>query len=361
VDKKLHTPIQTGAMIKVLIVEDSLTAQVLLKRIFAMDGNIEVIGTAKDGLEALEFMRDHDPDVVTMDLHMPVMDGLEATRHIMQTKPVPILIVSSNWHTENKSEAFDYIEAGAVAALEKPQRLDDPTYEELCKELTQTIKIMAEVKVVRRYSSHTRGRGLKSGEVERHGARVVVIGASTGGPPVLKTILSGFSANFRLPILIVQHISKGFLPGLAEWLDAASPLTVTIGRQGQPVQPGHVYLAPDGFEMGISRPMRIYLSDPKEGYGPCPSVSYLFRSALVSFGSQSVGILLSGMGKDGAEELSLMRRKGAITIAQDEKTCVIYGMPGAAVKLQGATYVLPPERIAPTVERIVSSSLRPKS
>jgi two-component system, chemotaxis family, protein-glutamate methylesterase/glutaminase len=348
-------------MIKVLIVEDSLTAQTLLKRIFAQSENIEVIGTAKDGLEALEFMHHHDPDVITMDLHMPVMDGLEATRRIMETKPVPILIVSSNWHTENKSVFFDYLEAGAVAALEKPQRLADPNYEELCDELTQTVKIMAEIKVIKRFPSHAKGRSPKIDKPEHHGAKVVVIGASTGGPPVLKTILSGFSAEFRLPILIVQHISKGFLPGLADWLDASSHLTVTIGQQGQRVMPGHVYLAPDGFEMGISRPLRIFLSDPKDEIGPCPSVSYLFRSALMSLGAQSVGILLSGMGKDGAEELALMRKKGAITIAQDKDSSVIYGMPGAAVKLQAATYVLPPDKIAPTVERIVSAGLHPKS
>jgi two-component system, chemotaxis family, protein-glutamate methylesterase/glutaminase len=352
-------------MIKVLIVEDSLTAQILLKQIFSVDGNIQVIGTARDGLEALEFMQKNDPpDVVTMDLHMPIMDGLEATRRIMETKPVPILIVSNDWHSQNKSVAFDYLEAGAVAALEKPQRLGDPSYEELCKELLDTIKIMAEVKVIRRFPSNHRRRITRDDGVEHHGARLVVIGASTGGPPVLKTILSGFSEDFRVPILIVQHIAKGFLPGLAEWLDASTHLTVTIGQQGQQVLPGHAYLAPDGFEMGVSRPMRIYLSAPKPGYGPCPSVSYLFRSALITFGHQSIGILLSGMGKDGAEELSLMRRKGAITIAQDGKTCVVDGMPGTAVKMHGVTYVLPPERIAPTVERLVTAGLHhhhPKS
>jgi two-component system chemotaxis response regulator CheB len=210
---------------------------------------------------------------------------------------------------------------------------------------------MSEIKVVKRFASARRRAG--HGDAQHRAPKVVLIGASTGGPPVLKTILSGLPREFPLPILIVQHIAKGFLQGLADWLDASSPLTVTVGREGQNIQPGHVYLAPDGFDMGLSRPLRLYLSPPKNTVGPCPSVSYLFRSAVTSFGAQSVAVLLSGMGKDGAEELAVMKHKGAITIAQEEKTC--------AIKLDGATHILPPEKIAPMLERIIATKLHHRS
>ena len=344
-------------MIKVLIVDDSNTAQVLLKQILTADAGIEIMGTALNGLEALEFMKLHQPDIITMDLHMPVMDGLEATRKIMETKPVPIIIVSNSWHSANKADAFDYLEAGAVAALEKPQKPGDPNYDDLCQELVSTVKIMAEIKVIKRFPARGTKVADKLVDPEQQRLRVVVIGASTGGPPVLKTILSSLPLDFPLPILVVQHIAKGFLPGLADWLDASSALTVTIGRQGQELLPGHVYLAPDEYEMGVSRSLRIHLSTQKSDYGPCPSVAYLFRAAVLNFGQQAVGILLSGMGKDGAEELTMLKNKGAVTIVQNEESCVVFGMPGAAVKLQGATYILPPEKIAPAIERTVRLQL----
>jgi two-component system, chemotaxis family, protein-glutamate methylesterase/glutaminase len=349
-------------MIKVLIVEDSMTAQVLLKQVLTQDPHIEVIGTAKDGMQALEFLRHSQPDIVTMDLHMPVMDGLETTRRIMETNPVPIVIVSGSWNSSNKADAFDFLEAGALAALEKPQRVSAADYDDQCKELVQTVKLMSEIKVVKRFpASARRHREKQPHEEDEHpGIRLVVIGASTGGPPVLKTILSAISKDFPVPIVIVQHIAKGFLQGLADWLDASCDLSVKIGKNGQEVLPGHVYLAPDGYELGVSRPRRIHLSVHKGSHFACPSVSYLFRSAAINFGWQSVGILLSGMGRDGADELFLMKQKGAVTIAQDKDSCVVYGMPGAAVKLHGATHVLAPEKIAPTLERVVSASLHRK-
>jgi two-component system chemotaxis response regulator CheB len=342
-------------MIKVLIVEDSLTAQVLLKHILGSDADIQVVGTASNGLEALKFMQNNQPDLITMDLHMPIMDGLEATRTIMETKPVPILIVSNDWDSANKADAFDYLEAGALAALEKPQAAGDASFQDLCKELIQTVKIMSEIKVIKRFPARSKRKSERT--VDHQGLKLIVIGASTGGPPVLKTILSSLSDSFSVPIVIVQHIAKGFLPGLSDWLDASCALPVGIGEQGQQVRPGHVYLAPDECELGVSRQLRIHLSPQKPTIGPCPSVSFLFRSALVNFGPQAMGILLSGMGRDGAEELTLMKHKGSVTVAQNEETCVVFGMPGAAVKLDGATYILPPEKIGPMIERTVSSRL----
>jgi two-component system, chemotaxis family, protein-glutamate methylesterase/glutaminase len=346
--------------IKVLIVEDSATSQVLLTNILSSDPNIQVMGAVNGGRAALDFVGKHKPDLITMDLHMPGMDGLEVTRRIMEIRPVPIIIVSSSWHKDNKASMFDYMGAGAVAALEKPQRVGDKDFQQLCAHLIQTVKLMAEIKVVRRMPSKTFKRpgepdapvGDKTASI-----KLIAIGASTGGPPVLRTILSGFPKGFNVPIVIVQHIAQGFLPGLATWLNESCHLQVSIAEAGELLTGGRVYLAPDGMEMGITKRLRAYVTERKTP-GLCPSVSFLFESAAMNLGAEAIGVLLTGMGNDGAEELYMMRRKGAVTIAQSKETCVVFGMPGEAVKLGGATYILPPNKIADNVQSVVNFRLK---
>ncbi|MCL6560509.1 MAG: chemotaxis-specific protein-glutamate methyltransferase CheB [Firmicutes bacterium] len=346
-------------MIRVLIVEDSPVVQALLDHILSSDPEIHVIGTASNGAEALGLLKRMKPDIITMDIHMPEMNGYEAIRRIMETHPVPIVIVSAGYNQEDLEQTFRALEAGAVAVVEKPAGVEHPGFENVAKKLIETVKLMSEVKVVRRWSRLRRadtgasrpGLTLK----QRPGdIKCVAIGASTGGPPVLQTVLSRLSKDFSAPIFIVQHIAAGFLQGLVDWLRQATGLPVHIASQGESPLPGHVYFAPDGFQMGVDSGGRIALRKEQQGNGLCPSASYLFRSVAEVFGPYAVGVLLTGMGNDGAEGLKLMKEKGAVTIAQDKDSSVVHGMPGEAIKLGAATYVLTPERIAITLERLAS-------
>jgi two-component system chemotaxis response regulator CheB len=339
-------------MIKVLIVEDSRVVRDLLTYILSSDPDIQVIGTASNGEEAVKAVRDKRPDVVTMDINMPKMDGFEATRIIMETIPTPIVIVSASWDPKEVQKTFRAMEAGALATVGKPVGVAHPDYKDQAKELIQTVKLMSEVKVIRRQSHIKHGKGIPAGLAVNDlipsttDVKVVAIGASTGGPPVIETILSKLSKDSRAPLLIVQHIAPGFVQGFADWLANSCRFLVRIATQHEFPLPGHAYIAPDDVHMGVDVGGRIVLVKSKPENGWRPAVSYLFRSVAEVFGKNSVGVLLTGMGKDGAYELKRMKEKGAITIAQDKESCVVYGMPGEAIRLGAALHVLTPSSIA---------------
>jgi len=342
-------------MINVLIVDDSLVARDFLSAIVSADPAIRVVGTAVNGKEAVQAVKDLRPDLVMMDVVMPLMDGLEATRIIMETTPLPIVIVSASWNRAEVDKTFLAMEAGALAAVQKPVGAAHPQHARLAEELVRTVKLMSEVRVIRRQSRSRRQAEVRGGAeaavaaVVPPGAKapkLVAIGASTGGPGAINEILSGLPKGFSAPVLIVQHIAAGFVPGFAGWLAGSSGLPVKIAAQGEIPQPGHVYVAPDDLQMGVGGNRSIMLRKDEPENRLRPSVSYLFRSIAQVFGKNAVGVLLSGMGKDGARELKLLRDAGAVTIAQDEKSCVVYGMPGEAVALDAASYVLPPAKIA---------------
>lgn len=343
--------------IKVLIVDDSVGMRMMLEQIFGDDPAFEVAGLASDGIEAVEAVERLSPDVITMDIQMPRMDGLEATRRIMETRPTPIVILSGNLDPEEVTSSFCAIEAGALVALPKPRGVAHPEYEADVADLVRKVKLMAEIRVVRRWP---RMGKVASPPVRREvsklspvaGLKAVSIGASTGGPVVINTILSGLPSGFPLPVLIVQHMAAGFIRGFADWLNLSSRLPVHVASHGELLLPGHVYIAPEGFNLEVVEGGRIALTGTVIEHGQCPSVSALFRSVAAVYGGKAVGILLTGMGNDGARELKLMKDWGAVTIAQDRESSVIFGMPGEAVKLGAATYVLPPDRI---VEYLVSS------
>jgi two-component system chemotaxis response regulator CheB len=339
-------------MIRVLVVEDSSTVRELLLGILSSDPAIEVVGTAQTGEEAVEAVERLRPDVVTMDVHMPKMNGFDATRRIMETYPTPIVIVSAADATDT-AKALQAIESGALAILQKPSGLGHPEHEHHSADLLRTVKMMSEVKVVRRWPrlrpTETLPATPACTELQFQPAqtsmRLVAIGASTGGPPALQTILAGLPKDFPVPVLIVQHIAEGFTHYFVEWLAQSSKLPLHLPTHGQRVSPGHVYVAPDGLHMAITADGRIQLIAAEVENGLRPSVSYLFRSVAKAYGSGAVGVLLTGMGRDGACELKSMKEKGALTIVQDRDTSAVYGMPGEAVRLGGASYILSPEKI----------------
>jgi two-component system chemotaxis response regulator CheB len=283
-----------------------------------------------------------------MDVHMPRLNGFEATRRIMETQPVPTVICSANTDVKDAVAIFRALEVGAIALIEKPLGRGHGDFDALAAQLLQTVKLMAEVKVVRRSTRPARALPAAVAAASRPRARVklIGIGASTGGPPVLQTILAGLPKDFPAPVLIVQHIARGFLAGMARWLDQTTGMQVHIASAGTRPLPGHAYLAPDDFHMGIADGGTITLTQEEPESLQRPAVSFLFRTLAQACGRNALGVLLTGMGRDGAEGLKAMRDRGAITIAQDRESSVIHSMPAAAIALGGASHVLAADRIA---------------
>ncbi len=346
-------------MVRVVIVDDSASVRLFLRQLLTADPEIKVVGTAADGEEALEVVVRLTPDVVTMDIHMPRMNGLIATRRLMETHPLPIVIVSSVLDAEEVASTFHALEAGAVAAVPLPRGTGRPDAGEEARSFVQTVKLMAAVKVVRRWRlpavaapSPTFLRSRCLGPAVQ--VQVVAIGASTGGPPVVQKILEGVPPAFPAAILIVQHMATGFTAGFAKWLNQTSGLPVRLATHDEQLLPGHAYLAPDGCHMEVAAAgNRIVLVNTPPENGLRPSVSVLFRSVAHGYGGKAIGVLLTGMGSDGAEGLLLMKEKGAITIVQDRESSVIHGMPGEALKLDAATCTLPPEGIIAALKSLV--------
>ena len=336
-------------MIRVLVVDDSPSVRELLVYILGSDPEIEIVGCAADGDEALRLAQDKKPDVITMDLHMPRVDGLEATRRIMQLCPTPIVIVSGSMDPREADVSVRAIEAGALVLVRRPFGPGNAAHNETSNALIRTVKSMSEVKVVRRWP-HQRTQPGRAGASERAGRKpparqLVLIGASTGGPAVLAEILAQLPADYSLPVVIVQHMASGFVSGFAEWLSAASGFAVGIAEDGAALAAGRAYIAPDGFQIAVTRDLRIVLSRSAAEHGMCPSVSHLFRSVHKDLCSSTIAVLLTGMGRDGARELRMLRENGAITIVQDKASSVVYGMPGEAVRQEAAMLILRPEEI----------------
>ncbi len=352
------SPAATKSKIRVLIVEDSPLMQQMLRHIFSQDPTFEVIGTADDEKTALEAVVNLKPDVVTMDIQIKRSNGLEVTREIMQSTPVPIVVISTSCQAGDTHIAMEIVQAGALAAMPKPPALNHPEFAKTAASLRQIVKDMSAVKVVKRRLNKKEpvaeipqiSKPSSKSAANQYG--VLAIGASTGGPPAVMSLLKELNTKIPIPVLLVQHIYPGFAPGLVEWLIAETSWKVELLSKNAKAQPGRVYLCENGFQMGIKADGTITVVPQNGDTHHCPSVSHLFSTVAGSFGARSIGIILSGMGNDGAEELKLMREKGALTIAQDKKSAILYGMPGEAAKLNAAEYILSPTASAKLINQI---------
>ncbi len=350
------------AKLRVLVVEDSLTVRKRLCETLAADAGIEVVGEAEDGRRAIELCQSLRPDVMTMDMMLPVMTGLAATEYIMAHCPTPILVVSSSINRGELFRTYDALAAGAVDVLEKP-RGDEPEghWEQ---RFLDTVKLVARIRVI----THLRARaGVGTRPVALAPApgldptpvrpcRLIAIGASTGGPGAIVEVLRGLSPQTRAPVLLVLHINEPFGTAFADWLDAQTPRRVAFARDGEPVADvaGRVALAPPGQHL-LVRQGRLHLSRTAERHSCRPSVDVLFESVASDVGTAAAGCLLTGMGRDGAAGLLAMRRAGGSTIAQDEATSVIYGMPREAALLGAAMHVLPLRDIGPALSSLANA------
>ena len=346
--------------ITVLVVDDSGVSRDLLARLLLAEPGIEICGYARDGREAVTMAAELQPDVVTMDIHMPGLDGFETTRQIMETLPRPIVIVSASFDKSDVAKMFRALEAGAVAAVEKPPGPGHPAHAALARRFIDTVKAMSEVRVIRRWPrarSEARKPAPPLPPPTGGPLRLVVIGASTGGPPALQRVLAGLPRPCPVPVLIVQHISAGFIVGLAEWLTATTGMPVRIAQHRELAAPGTALLAPDGCQMGIGADGRIVCGLEPAEQGLRPAVSFLFRAVAQNFGPRAAGVLLTGMGRDGAAELKLMRDAGAVTFAQDQESSIVHGMPGEAIRLGAATHIGSPERLAAHLHALLTPLL----
>jgi len=351
--------------IRALVVEDSLTVRRRLVEVLSSDPAIEVVGEAENGQQAIEMCRALRPDVITLDMHLPVLDGVSATEHIMGHFPTPILIVSSSTNRGDLFKTYDALAAGAVDVLEKPTgEEDDGAWE---RKFLAAVKLVSRIRVIthvrarlgsvgRAALPHLDNAAFPPQKTSGQACSVIAIGASTGGPAALVNVLGDMPNNLQATVFVVLHIDEPFSSAFAEWLGSQTSHSVVYAVGGEPlISPtkGRVFMAPPGRHL-IARAGRLLLNSEPERHSCRPSVDVLFESLALECPSQTVACLLTGMGRDGASGLLALRRAGAQTIAQDEASSVIYGMPREAALLGAAQSILPLSEIGTTITRLAT-------
>lgn len=339
-------------MLRILVVDDSPVARGLLTEVLSAEPGFEVVGEAVNGIEAIRKVEELEPDIVTMDVQMPQMNGYAATREIMITRPTPIVVVSGSMGQEDVEKSMQSLDAGALTVISKPPSPTSPLFEEQCRILVGTLRTMSAVRVIRRHRPRDSGTPVqeeftppKESLTLKTQPKLITIAASTGGPHALRAVLEKLPSKFPVPIVIVQHISDGFTQGLVDWLDGASTLRVEMAASGQAFKPGHAYVAPEGSHCGVTaNGMFEQIERPPLG-GFRPSATVLFESASRGYGTSHVAIILTGMGSDGVDGLKSVRQTGGAVIAQDADSCVVYGMPKAAIDAGVVDFVLPLHQI----------------
>lgn len=323
--------------LRVVIIDDSPTVRSLLVSILTEAG-MSVLATGVDGEDAVRLVKKLKPDVLTMDIRMPNMDGLEATRRIMREHPTPIVIITGSMKYQDVDLTFQAMRAGALAVVNKPG-LSDP---QTCEKVVQTVRTMAGVHVIHHWGRNQHAPqkarvSLDDGisrlvDLTRNPEiRVIGIASSTGGPSALAAVLGDLPVDYPIPILVVQHVSPGFTSGLAEWLGSVTKMQVDVATHGDRLKPGTITFAPDDYHLQANQRGEIELSHSPAYKGLRPSANPLFESLAQHFGKKSVGIVLTGMGDDGANGMESLHQAGGLTVAQNKESCVVYGMPHEAV------------------------------
>jgi len=341
--------------IRVLLVDDSLLALEIIRRMLAAEPRIELCGTARDGAEALDLIPRLRPDVVCTDLHMPVMGGQELIREVVARHPLPILVLSVAVQKDQSAAIFEMLEAGALDIVAKPRGGLCEHDEALARELIAKIKVAAGVIVLRRRRRPAMPppvAAFASAAARLPVPEIIGIGASTGGPQALEAILRQLPAGFPLPLLCIQHIAEGFMAGLVDWLAHSSRVPVRFARDGEVPCGGTAYFAPEGRHLEIDNSGRLRCREHVSGEQHRPSVDLTLAALARRCGSAAMGVLLTGMGRDGAQGLGAIARAGGLTIAQDAASSIVFGMPRAAIEAGAAHLVLPLDRIAPALIRI---------
>jgi len=336
--------------IKVLIVDDSLVFRESLSREISKDPDIEVVGTATDPYMARDLIIKLKPDVLTLDVEMPKMNGIEFLKKLMPQYPLPVIVVSSV-----SQNVLDALDAGAVEFVTKPNVTRPGGMASFVNELIIKIKIASTAKVGNRKSDYTPSRPVTNQGIDTM-SKIIAIGASTGGTDAIHTVISGLPRDMP-PIVIVQHMPPVFTKLYAERLNNTCELEVKEAEDGDALKPGRVLIAPGNFQMRVAKRGTGYIvkcTQEEKVSGHCPSVDVLFDSVADVAGKQSVGIILTGMGRDGANGLLKMKKTGAYTIGQDEKSCVVYGMPMVAFNIGAVEKQLPLDRIADEIIRFLS-------
>jgi len=348
-------------MINILIVDDSITETQILKKIFESERDFRVVACAKNGLEAVEYNKKYKPNVITMDIQMPIMDGIRAIHEIMSYQPVPIVVISSKLDSEMKT-AFLALEEGALSVLEKPTNITAKGFEYARKRIATTVRSMAEIKVIKRrfYVKKPPVKSLPEPRLDTtQPFEIIAIGASVGGPQALKTILSVIPTDFPLPIVIVQHMTAGYMSGFVKWLNENVAIHVKEACHNEVLQGGIVYFAPDLHHLEINRSkgkLIFKLSSGAPISGFCPSINALLHSVAKSCTRHSIGVLLTGMGSDGADGLLAIKKLQGHTIIQDEESAVVFGMAGVAQSMGAVDKIVEMDKIADYLLAIVKAS-----
>jgi len=334
----------TARPVRVLVADDSMTLRTALCTLLAEDPRLSIIGQAADGVEAVEKARALRPDVITMDVNMPHLDGLGATAAIMAEAPSRVLVISSVRQHRQLELSFKAMAAGALELIAKPEGGPDEM-RRWARRVAESVLLMAEVPVVRRH----RFSPIRKAPVIAHGAHVDVVGiaASTGGPPALAHVLGSLPRDLPVPLLLAQHIASGFTAGLVRWFGSVCSLRVGIAEDGELPQPGRVYLPPDGCDLEVDGEGQLRV--PRSMGLHCPSGNKLLDSIARTFGSRAAGFVLTGMGDDGAQGLLELKRAGGATYAQDEQSSVVFGMPQAAQACGATRELLALESIGPAI------------